>query len=186
MWPHDFDPRTPFHTVGPRWCPPGEIFMKLFSLENDGETFGMDVDGSVSGGLIFKVVVPVSKVLLLKSLSFHMVDGKLEPAKFGDRTALTNGVTIHVHDEAMNHLVNIAEDQPLKTNTEFAGIGIPVFYEAGVIDESMIVTVDFVALTGYAMMLQAGNYIAVHINDDLSLLSHFDGVVYGRLVNAVT
>ncbi len=183
-WPKDHREQTPFTTVAPRWVDPAEVFLCQLSLEGDGETFDMNVDGSVSGGLMFKAIVPTGKVFLFRRMVFHLVDLKMEPAKFGDINALTNGCELHIHNADDSHAVDIINEDPVKTNADFAGLGRPYYYEGGVVNESLVVTLDFVEMCGCVMRLQAGMYVAWRINDNLENLTHFQSNASGRMVDA--
>ncbi len=183
-WPKDHREDSPFTTVAPRWVDPAEVYVKMLSLDGDESTFDMNVDASGSGGLMYQVIVPDGKVLLLRRLAFHLVDGKMEPHKFGDRAVLVNGCELHIHNADDSHAVRLISEDPIKTNADFAVMGVPYFYEGGVTNESLVVTIDFVVLCGCVLRLQAGMYMAWHTQDNLEALTHFQGSIGGRLVDA--
>lgn len=167
--------------TGPQPIPPEELFFKTFSLDGDGVTFGMDVDGSVTPQ-DFQVIVPTGKMLLLHEVSWHIVDAGITMTEFGGIPALTNGCLFHLHDESGGQLVSLTDDRAITTNYEFTHIG-GVQPQIGPGQDAVFITLNFQEMLGYVPYLKAGQYIAFHIRDNLTALTHFEAVAVGRLID---
>ncbi len=79
-----------------RAIPPDFIFNKYLELAGSG-TNEMAVDGTIPK--IFFVEIPAGKVLFLENIALSIIDGKIQPDRFGDILALTNGVLLEILDE---------------------------------------------------------------------------------------
>lgn len=161
---------------------PEDIFVVPFSLNGDGVTFGMNVNGSVTPQQ-FRVVVPADYALAVQTVEFHIVDAGIGVETFGGIAALTNGLLFHIHDVDGSYLVQIIQDQPIKANFEFAhfvGMNFELTPGGGTQDFLRVVW-PLQAALGFRPYLQEGQYFALHIRDNLTGLTHFEGSVSGRL-----
>lgn len=166
--------------------PPAEILMTLFTLDGLGVDPDMNVDGSITGKE-FRYVVPAGKTAIVHSIGFHLLDAKLDFDGFGDLGALGNGVRISIHDADDNVLVRLVDGFPITQLVEFTHFGTPgVFVDsaAGSAEDMFNVTVPFCDICGYVPFLTEGQYIEIHIDDNLTGLTHFQATLGGRLIDA--
>lgn len=167
--------------------PPAEILMALFTLDGLGVDPDMNVDGSITGKE-FRYVVPAGKTAIVHSIGFHLLDTSIDFNGFGALGALGNGVRILIHDADDNVLVHLVDGFPITHLGEFTHFGTPRIYvdraTGGAVEDMFNVTVPFCDICGYVPFLTEGQYIEIHIDDNLTGLTHFEATLGGRLIDA--
>lgn len=144
----------------------------------------MNVNGSVTP-VIFKYTVPADKAFLLTRLNLVIEDNSVDPSNFGGIAELTTGVEIVVHNTAHDVLADFTDGFPIKTNKEFGIMaGTDSVIQTGVGDDALLVRFSM-NKAGAIMILEAGDHVEMTINDDLSSVSKFYGMVQGLLLDAI-
>jgi hypothetical protein len=169
--------------------PPGEMHLNLFTLNGAGVDPDMAIDGSAATGTPseFRYIVPADKTFLMHSIGFHLLDASFDFNGFGAGAALTNGLRISIHDSDDTVLVRLVEGFPIDKMVEFAHFGTPatnIDPAAGAADDMFSTQIVFQTIIGYTPFLTAGQYIEIHVEDDLSGLTHFEATIGGRLIDA--
>ncbi len=143
----------------------------------NGSSIEMKVNGSVTP-VIFKYTVPTGKILLLVRMIIYL-SGSTDFAddKFGNQTALTNGVEVAVD----SNVWEIWKDNIDLTTCMFDTEGRKVFAKD---TKSIGGRWTFSKEVGGPIELVAGEIISVTINDNLSGLDHFRAKIGGRLIDA--
>lgn len=186
---HTTDRITPAHVMStPMALSPANLLLRHLTNPTDQST-AMNIVGTAEGGVQFRYTVPTGKVFLLHTIAFHLVDANIEPEQFGGLgSALDNGCQMHIHYSDDSHLVELVKDKPITSNIELAHLGAaslthdPALF--GTNQDVLFATMNFLNLFGGAPLMSAGQYLAFHIRDDLSGLTHFEGVVSGLLYDA--
>jgi len=171
------------------------IFREFLTLNNDGTTSDMRVDGSTTPQLFYIQAEPDSDIYIT-SLSFLLADTDNAPIleEFVALTALTNGVRLYYEDS--NGDIDIAES--LKSNFEIVRLcqGTPAFgsNSAAFFAESVtsgagnqfaiIPILNFQSVFGfqYGLRLRAGttNKLVLSVRDNLTGgLDAFNIIAYG-------
>lgn len=176
------------------------IYRKFLTLNGNGTTIDMRVNGSVTKQLFYIQAEP-NFDLYIKNLSIVLADTNTDNSfnTFGDLTALTNGCRLYYEDS--NGEVNIGTT--LQTNFDLIrlSLGTPAFgsrYSAGgstfnpfflpdavgASADAITSIIDFSATFGFTYGLRLRNStthkLVFEINDDLSTgLDAFDIIAYG-------
>jgi hypothetical protein len=174
------------------------VFRRYMTLNDDGTTIDMIVDGSTTPQE-FVISADPDKDTYITSISWVLTDPGAVLNDFGALTALTNGCRLYYEDN--NGIVDMATE--ITTNFEFIRFcqGTPSFADVkgGVgggsfiaynIDsanaEGIIPVLDIKRVFGltYGIKLLAGTTqkLVFEINDDLAGLSQFDAIVYGNQI----
>lgn len=171
------------------------IFREFITLNNNGTTSDMRVDGSTTTQLFYIQAEPDSDIYIT-SLSFLLADTDNAPIleEFGALPTLTNGVRLYYEDS--NGEIDIADS--LKSNFEIVrlcqgtpafGSGIDSFFVESVTSGAgnqfaIIPILNFQSLFGfqYGLRLRAGttNKLVLAVRDDLTGgLDNFNIIAYG-------
>ena len=176
------------------------IFREFLTLNNDGTTSDMRVNGSATKQLFYIEAEPNFDIYI-KNLSILLADTNTDNSfnTFGDLAALTNGCRLYYEDS--NGEINIGTT--LQTNFDLIrlSLGTPAFgsrYAAGgatfnpfflpdavgATADAIIPIIDFSSTFGftYGLRLRNGttNKLVFEINDDLSAgLDAFNIIAYG-------
>lgn len=173
---------------------------QLFSLPfsqyftDDGTPTGandMRVAGSAASPVIFSVVALEDKDTYIKTISFEIADASATLNKFGNITALTNGVKLKWFTSAFGE-IDMSFD--LKSNWDFIrlcggnpafGSGTSSFRASNVsgTSEGYIPFLDVGKIfgLGYGLQLKKGSTdkLLIEIQDDITTVDSFNAIVYG-------
>jgi len=161
-------------------------------FRNDAASSDMRVAGSLAAPLEFYISAPEDGDRYIDTLSIAIADAGATLEKFGNITALTNGVTIFYED---SELGNITIGDGLVSNFEFLrmcasgvhGIGTGTnSYRASNVQggsEGYLMSLDFSEVFGlpWGIRLKKDTTLrlVVQINDDTSGVDKFDVIAYG-------
>lgn len=160
---------------------PKNLFFE--ALKNGSSSIAMNVNGSVTAVQFF-VTVPTGRSLVWERTNFIIVDGGISAGLFAGIVggALTNGVNIKVVDENGTTVKDFTTGfGNIKTNEEWnllAGIDGVQQQLAG---DDLLPVRWTVSRAGQPPKLDAGWKIVVTIQDDLSSIVKFEGLVQGYL-----
>ena len=170
----------------PQPSPPNELLFAHLTLNGDGSTIDMAVDGTTPKK--FRYVCPADKVALITRVLMHLHDIDIQYEYFaGLGVALTNGLTIKIHDADDTVLKDFTNDHPFKHTAQFsmlAGPDIPILSSAVGNDPDVLAMRWTLAKSGFSPLLTAGQYFEVVVQDDLQGLSHFEWIIHGRVCEA--
>jgi hypothetical protein len=167
--------------TAPQLIPPEEIFVEEFSLDGLGVSDDMAIDGTTPAK--FKVICPADKVVILSLGEWHLADAGIEPELFGGIAQLANGVVVSVHDSDDSV---IAQFSPITHNIMWAHLGATdtsIIWQGATTDQ-LTIRWEMTRSIGYGIYLTAGQYVQTLIQDNLSLLDHFEGTMHGRVIDA--
>ena len=164
------------------------IYREFFTLNGDGTTIDMRVDGSVTPQRFWIQAEP-DRDIYITSLSFKLADSGASLNEFGGIAALANGCRLYYED--LNGEINIGTG--LITNFEIIRLclGQPAFGEgntafiAGNVagnSEGVIPVLDFRNFGfRWGLRLAAGslNRLIIEINDNVTAIDAFDIIAYG-------
>lgn len=171
------------------------IFREFLTLNNDGTTSDMRVDGSTTPQLFYIQAEPDSDIYIT-SLSFLLADTDNAPIleEFGALPALTNGARLYYEDS--NGEIDIADS--LKSNFEIVrlcqgtpsfGTGTDAFFAEDVTSGAgnqfaIIPILNFQSVFGfqYGLRLRSGttNKLVLSVRDNLTGgLDNFNIIAYG-------
>ena len=156
------------------------IFLEPFK---NNDSIDMAVNGS-STAVEFTVTVPAGRTLQWHRTNFIVVDGGISAGLFAGIVggALTNGLNIKVVDASGTTVKDFTTNfGNIKTNEEWnllAGIDGVQQQLAG---DDILPVRWTIAKAGFAPDLPAGYQIVVTIQDDLSSIVKFEGMVQGFL-----
>jgi len=167
----------------PQPIPPQELYMGAFLSDGPG-SFEMVVDGSVQE-VIYRIMVPPKKALLVHSITFSLLANKINLAGFGSSAAvLTNGISVHIHAADGSRLTELIEAMPIKSNYGFGRFGNTIMVTGFHNTSILTVRWDIAQQAGFVPYLQPGQYIAVHIRDNLvGKALKLQATCQGRLVD---
>jgi hypothetical protein len=164
------------------------VYREFLTLNNDGTTNDMRVDGSTTSQYFWVNAEPNFDIYIT-TLSFLISDAGAELDEFGNLVALTNGCRLFYEDN--NGEINIGTD--LVSNFEFIRLcqGNPSFGNAADAfrarnivgaSEGYIPVFDFRNFGfRWGLKLKAGsnNRLVMEINDNVSSVDGFNAVAYG-------
>jgi hypothetical protein len=173
-----------------------QLFMLPFTqyFTDDGTATGandMRVAGSAATPIIFSVDAVQDKDIYIKTISFEIADASATLNKFGNITALTNGVKLQWFTSAFGQ-IDMSFD--LKTNWDFIRLcgGVPAFgdgansFRASNVSgnsEGYIPFLDVGAIFGlaYGMQLRKGttDKLIIKIQDNTITVDSFNAIAYG-------
>ncbi len=162
--------------------PQDHVFTLL--TRSDG-TVAMNIDGS-GGAVNFDYIVPagtIYKQFLFARINFVIVDGGIRWGRFGGLgAALTNGLLLQVLDDEDTIQQHFTTDvHPIQTNEDFGGLsGVDTVIRLAAGDDAMPIRFS-VFKSGNLMKLLPNWRVRVVVQDDLSAISHMDGIVQGIL-----
>lgn len=170
--------RTAFETL-----PQAHVYEMLKRI-SDG-TVAMNIDGS-GGAVNFDYIVPagtIYKQFLFSRINLVIVDGGIRWGRFGGlATALTNGLLIQALDD--NNVIQqhfTTDVHPIQTNEDFGGLaGVDNVIRLAAGDDAMPVRFS-IFKSGNLMTLLPNWRVRVVVQDDLTGISHLDGIVQGVL-----
>lgn len=159
----------------------------IFSLLDSGSGVDMNVDGGTP--VHFKYTVPTNHTAYIERINFTLLDITMQNDLFGGLAALTNGVLVRAYDADDTLLLDFLDGEPIKQNSDFcllAGTDAPVSAGAGADFLPIRWTVAKAAEQNdgrlAALKLTEGQYIRVTVQDNLTGLDRFRGMVQGFLV----
>ena len=164
------------------------VYREFLTLNNDGTTNDMRVDGSTTSQYFWVNAEPNFDIYIT-TLSFLISDAGAELDEFGNLAALTNGCRLFYEDN--NGEINIGTD--LVSNFEFVRLcqGNPAFGNAADAfrgrnivggSEGYIPVFDFRNFGfRWGLKLKAGtnNRLVMEINDNVSSIDGFNATAYG-------
>lgn len=164
------------------------VYREFLTLNNDGTTNDMRVDGSTTSQYFWVNAEPNFDIYIT-TLSFLISDAGAELDEFGNLAALTNGCRLFYEDN--NGEINIGTD--LVSNFEFIRLcqGNPSFGNAADAfrarnivgaSEGYIPVFDFRNFGfRWGLKLKAGtnNRLVMEINDNVSSIDGFNATAYG-------
>lgn len=164
------------------------VYREFLTLNNDGTTNDMRVDGSTTSQYFWVNAEPNFDIYIT-TLSFLISDAGAELDEFGNLSSLTNGCRLFYEDN--NGEINIGTD--LVSNFEFIRLcqGNPSFGNAGDAfrarnivgsSEGYIPVFDFRNFGfRWGLKLKAGtnNRLVMEINDNVSSIDGFNATAYG-------
>lgn len=164
------------------------VYREFLTLNNDGTTNDMRVDGSTTSQYFWVNSEPNFDIYIT-TLSFLISDAGAELDEFGNLAALTNGCRLFYEDN--NGEINIGTD--LVSNFEFVRLcqGNPAFGNAADAfrarnivggSEGYIPVFDFRNFGfRWGLKLKAGtnNRLVMEINDQVSSIDGFNATAYG-------
>ena len=140
----------------------------------------MAVNGS-GAPISFRATVPRGNACFLLRLVFVLSDSAVRPERFGDLPALTNGVVVSFKNA--NEEVLFGGVTAFKQNRDWLVLaGDKVAIWNPLVGSGVMAFEWPVYALGYAPMLEAGSFVEVLVQDDLSNLEMFQCMVTGRLV----
>lgn len=155
----------------------------FFTPLKNGESFAMNVNGA-STAVEFSVTVPAGRTLVWHRTNFIIVDGGIQAGLFAGIVGgpLTNGLNIKVVDADGTTVKDFTSGfGDIKTNEEWnllAGIDGVQQQLAG---DDILPVRWTIARAGYAPDLPSGFQIIVTVQDDLTSIVKFEGLVQGYL-----
>ncbi|KKL93691.1 hypothetical protein LCGC14_1872180 [marine sediment metagenome] len=170
--------RTAFQSL------PQDHVYKLLVSASDG-TVDMNIDAS-GGAVNFDYIVPagtVYDIFMFSRLNFVIVDGNIRWGRFaGLGAALNNGVLLQVLDDNDVIQQHFSTDvHPLRTNEDFGGLtGVDNVIRLAAGDDAIPIRFS-IFKSGNTMTLFPNWRVRVVIQDNLSEISHMDGLVQGIL-----
>lgn len=169
--------------VYPIAIPASECHTDFFSLNGDGENFDLNVDGDPTEQ-VFRVASPPNKRFLIRSLRLHIVDLGIQPDEFGGLgSALSNGIVLEAHNASGADVFHfVGESHPITANYELEHLGQTSYLAFGTLQDLLTCHLDMVVQYGGLFLLDKGEYLSMHIRDDLTNLTHMECVVSGRLI----
>ena len=164
------------------------VYREFLTLNNDGTTNDMRVDGSTTSQYFWVNAEPNFDIYIT-TLSFLISDAGAELDEFGNLPSLTNGCRLFYEDN--NGEINIGTD--LVSNFEFIRLcqGNPAFGNAADAfrarnivgaSEGYIPVFDFRNFGfRWGLKLKAGtnNRLVMEINDNVSSIDGFNATAYG-------
>ena len=146
----------------------------------------MNIDAS-GGAVNFDYIVPAGTVynkFLFSRLNFVIVDGNIRWGRFaGLGAALGNGVLLQVLDDNDVIQQHFSTDvHPITTNEDFSGLtGVDNVIRLAAGDDAIPIRFS-VFKSGNLMTLFPNWRVRIVIQDNLSEISHMDGLVQGVLL----
>lgn len=166
--------------IAPALMLPENAFVRHLTLNGDGSTIDMVVDGSVTPQS-FRVVCPTDKVITLDLLELHIIDAGLNVNEFGALPALTNGCVMNLRS-ASDEILSVLSASPVKNNLDLNHLG-SVDVQIGGGQDAVWARWDISKTFGYRIILEEGQYVEWLIRDNMAGIEHFEGTVHGRLVD---
>ena len=171
--------------TAPQPCPASELYFRMFTLNGAGADTDMAVNGTTPKS--FRVTAEAGKRVLIQRINFTFADVNVEYQFFaGFGAALSNGITIKIFNAADVEQVDFFDAAgSLKVTGDFsllAGPDVPILKSGIGGDPDFLAIRWTLAKTGYVPILEAGDYMEIKIQDDLTGLSHFECMAHGRIV----
>jgi len=164
------------------------VYREFLTLNNDGTTTDMRVDGSTASQIFYINAEPDFDIYIT-TVSFLIADAGASLNEFGGITALANGCRFYYEDN--NGEINIGTS--LTSNFEFVrlcqgnpsfGGGNSAFLANNVVgpSEAFIPVFDFRNFGfkwGLKLAASSQNRLVLEINDDVTSIDGFNAVAYG-------
>jgi len=164
------------------------VYREFLTLNNDGTTTDMRVDGSTTSQIFYINAEPDFDIYIT-TVSFLIADAGASLNEFGGITALANGCRFYYEDN--NGEINIGTS--LTSNFEFVrlcqgnpsfGGGNSAFLANNVVgpSEAFIPVFDFRNFGfkwGLKLAASSQNRLVLEINDDVTSIDGFNAVAYG-------
>lgn len=150
----------------------GKQFTKHFRLDGTG-TINATGDYSVTPA---KFYFPVERRLFIHHMTIFIQDtGTMDTNGYGNKLAITNGITIDVEDENGNIQLEVMEGHNVKQNAEWANYAESItHYSFGAGDEVLVAHMEFLAQWGAPLELNRGQRLVINLNDDFTGLNQHE------------
>ena len=128
-------------------------------------------------------VCPPNYIATLHRMMVTIADnGVVTPATYGALAELTNGVHLVVYDDDDSELLHLDAQHPIKTNMDWASFCFDVDINSqGAGNDSYVNARWTFAKSGQPVVLKAGQYLSVNLEDDFTGLDHHHFMVQGVL-----
>lgn len=164
-------------------------FRRFFTLDNDGVTTDMRVDGSVTNK-VFSVNAITEYDLYIKSLSVVIADVNSQLNQFGNITALTNGIEFKWSSQTLGDIIL---QSAIKTNFDFIRLSGNTYFGDGTNagkysnlsgnSDGYAPFIDFKSIFGlqYGIRLKKGSTekLVFTIKDNITGIDAFNVIAYG-------
>lgn len=162
---------------------PAEALVTHLTLDNDGSTSDMRVDGS-SVVKKFQYVVPTDKLLYLDNVEIVLLDASIDPALFGGLAALTNGCKLEIYDTNGTTVLLDMLAESVKSVYEFSHLGgVTINFVSFLTNDMVSVSAHMHETYGADLLLEAGQIVQFTVQDNLATgLVAFEATIGGRLV----
>ena len=158
----------------------------LYKFLKNGASLDLRVDGDPTP-VDFKYTCPTGKVAVIQRCVIAAQDVSIKLHEFlGMGAVLSNGVLVSAHDDDDASLVDYLDGDAIVSTHGFSVLGsvdAPVVTQAGVDPDTFTMRWTLGQNgTGHPLMLSAGQYLRVRIQDDLSTgIALFRWFVQGRV-----
>lgn len=162
---------------------PGDVFHARFASSTGGLDMNVDASTAAKSFTVTPSTTKDPAAVAITHMVLVVVDANAQYGKFGGIAALTNGLLVRALTSTGGVLKNFTADAAIKTNEDFN-----YFAESTQVVEPAAGD-DLVAshwalddAIGHPMQLEQGQTLEVRVQDDLSALTKFGGVVFGHYV----
>jgi hypothetical protein len=164
---------------------PGESLFTHFTLDGAGVSNDMAVNGA-SVAQSFRYIVPTAKVARIARICGHMIHltGAWAPNTFGSLSELANGCIVRAVDSDDSVLEDFTDGDPITSNAEWSDLlGPDAFVD---IDKAKMIPFRWTLTQAYTepLILTAGQYMEILIQDNLSAIDEWHLMIQGKLVDA--
>lgn len=161
---------------------PDQVF---FTHMMNADSADMDVDGSETA-VTFRLTTPANKLRALSRINFFIKDGGVDPADFGGITGpLDNGITLKLHDADDAVIQDFTNGHPILTNGDWVMLaGTDVIMLEGTGDDVIGVRWSLFKV-GAALLMPAGYYMELTVQDDITDLTQFHAMTQGLIFDAI-
>jgi hypothetical protein len=161
--------------------PPEEYLLGHLTLNGDGSTFNMAVDGTTPKN--FTYTVPDGKVCVVRRAIFICVDASMQYSNwFGFGSTLTNGCRLQFSHDGSTFFDFI--DHPLQKTYDFIDLagGDVNILQSGVGPEDDVMAIRWtLGRAGYVPLFREGAVLRMRIEDNLTAMTDFQIVIQGRV-----
>ena len=156
----------------------GEHWFQCF--RDSGSSMDMNVDGSTTP-VSFRVTAPAGKSVHLERVLFMIEDGAIRLNRFGGTAVLSNGLTIKLFDENDNELIDFLDGATIKRLGDFTLIAGTDNVAAAASGDDTWTCRWTISKAGSPLFMQAGHYLEVLVQDNLSSVSIFRAEAQGMM-----
>lgn len=183
----EYDTRYIFIYDGTEWRRITKALKPEFQLYQhllNGASRNMNVDG-LSASANFKYTVPAGKYVELRRINIIIEDDKVDPADFGGIAGeLTNGIEVKAFDSGDSVLIDFCNGFPIKTNIEWGLlVGVDSIVQSGTGDDGLLIRFSL-RRGSEATQLNAGEYLQITVNDNLTTITKFHAFLQGKIFEA--
>ncbi len=162
---------------------PAEFLFKMLRNPLD-DSSDMTVNGAVTA-VMFEYTVPLGSTVELNRINIDIVDGGIGYGEFaGLGSDLSKGIKLEIIDpDGATVLLDFTDSNPIKSNaqwTHLAGTDTVAIVAAG--DDLLPIRWTIVKTgSGEPMVLNGGEIFRLTVQDDLTTISHFEGMLQGKV-----